>query len=127
MKYLILALALTLSACATKEQLVKPEQVVVKETSYVMRIPPKELLEIPPPVPKIDIDAAKQSTIANWIIDMNARMKDLENKFIEIGVFFKLEKAKLDEQAAAENVKNKKAANEAQAAAALEAASSPKK
>jgi len=127
MKYLILALALALSGCATDKQVVKPEQVVVKETSYVLRIPTKELLELPAPLPKIDVDTAKQSTIANWVLDMNDRMKAMENKFIEIGKFFSKEQGKLDDQAKEENVKNKKAANEAQAAAALEAASSPKK
>lgn len=127
MKYVILVLALILSGCATDKNVVKPEQVVVKETSYVMRIPPKALLEVPPPVPKIDVDAAKQSTIAAWIIDVDARMKAFENRLIELATFFKIEQEKLNDQAATENVKNKKAANEAQAAAALEAASAPKK
>lgn len=127
MKYLILSLVIFLSACATTPEIVKPEQVVIKEVSYVIRIPPEVLLIMPEQVPKIDVDTAKQSTIANWIIDTNERTKMLENKLIEIGKFFKSEQDKLNKQAAEDNLKNKKDSNEAQSAAVLDSISVPKK
>lgn len=127
MKYLILSLVLFLSACATTPEIVKPEQVVIKETSYVIRIPPETLLIMPEQVPKIDVDTAKQSTIANWIIDTNERTKALENRLIGIAKFFKEEQDKLDKKAADENVQNKKDANEAQSKATLDSISVPKK
>lgn len=103
-KIIITAVFILMTACAHDEPItVKPERVVVKEVEYVVRVPPKELLTLPPAVEKINIDEAKQSDIARWILAGEERTRLLEDILRQIGLFFKLEQAKLDEQAAKEN------------------------
>jgi len=102
--------ALMMIGCAHKTEIVKPEITNVKQVEYVIRIPPKEVLEIPPQVANIDVDKAKQGDIARWLLVNEERMRLLENKLIEIASFFKVEQDKLNKQA---NEENKKALEKA--------------
>jgi hypothetical protein len=104
MKYpLIFTAVIVLAGCGHNP--VKPETLVAKEIEYVVRIPPKELLTIPPAVADIDVDAAKQGDIAKWILANEERMRALENMIKEIGLFFKVEDEKLKKQAEEKNKK----------------------
>jgi hypothetical protein len=105
MKVLVVVIALLLSACAHKQEPVKPEQVIAKQVEYVVRIPPNELLALPPAVKNLDVDNAKQSDIARWILLNEERTRALENMILGIATFFKLEQQKLDKQAEDENKK----------------------
>lgn len=102
---LVIFLSLVLSACATKDELIKPEIRTVKQIDYVIKIPPREALELPPPLAEINVDSAKQSDVARLILSMEERIRTLENKLIEIASFFKTEQDKLAKQAAEENKK----------------------
>lgn len=98
-------LAILLSACAHDKDIVKPEVRTVKQVEYVIKIPPKEAMELPPPLQEINVDTAKQSDIARLILGMEDRIRALENKLIEIASFFKAEQDKLNKQASEENKK----------------------
>jgi len=105
-KKIILVACLFLTACGHDAPFIKPEKpekVVVKEIQYVVKIPPKELITIPPQVDKIDVDAAKQSDIAKWIIAGEERTRKLEEMIRQLALFFKLEQLKLDEEAIKKN------------------------
>lgn len=123
MKKLILILALALVGCASDPP--KPEQIIVKQTEYVMRIPPKELMTLPPAVEKIDIDAAKQSDIARWLIANEGRTTKLEELLKQIATFFTIEQAKLKDKADEENKKARESAAAAQDAATKDAIAKP--
>lgn len=123
MKYTPLMLVVLLSGCSlfqTKPDI--PKQQVVPEVAtkleYVIKIPPKELVTLPDQVPAIDVDAAKQSDIAAWVIASEKRTQQLENMLIGIANFFKTEQAKLDDAAAQTNAKAAVAASKAQLDAA---------
>lgn len=88
--------AITLSACAHKDQLIQPEKLIEVKTVYVVKVPPNKLLELPPAVNDIDIAAAKQGDVAQWILLSEERTRKLENMIIEIGKFFKSEEEKLN-------------------------------
>jgi hypothetical protein len=99
MKKLIaaIALSLTLAACQTNPHVPeKIEPTVVTKMEYVLRIPPAEAMELPPAVPDIDLDKAKQSDVAKWIAAMNQRMETFEAKLKQIAIFLKDEQDKLD-------------------------------
>lgn len=83
-----LAIILTvfmLSGCETLEK------ITPVRTEYVVRIPPAETLTLPPEVPPLDVDKAKQSDVARWIAATETRMKTLEDKLIEVAKFLKKE------------------------------------
>lgn len=99
----ILPIAILLTACAHDKELVKPEIKIAKQIEYVIKIPPAELMTLPAPVPMIDVDNAKQSDVAKWIIEQEKRTSSLENLLKGIASFFKEEKTKLDLQASTLN------------------------
>lgn len=121
MKALALVLSVTLfvAGCGSTK-IVKPEVVVADRVEYVVKIPPAESMELPAQVKPIDIDSAKQSTIAQWIIDNEDRVIKLENKLKSIASFFKIEQDKLADKAAAENKKSQEEAIQRQADTANE-------
>lgn len=96
-KLLNILLVLLISACAHDHSLQKPEKDVIKETVYIVKIPPKELLTIPANVPNINIDTATQTDVARWIISNEKRMLSLESMIVEIANFLNLEQQKLNE------------------------------
>jgi hypothetical protein len=120
-------LAGLLSACGHTRDVVKPETVMVKQIEYVIKIPPKELLEIPTPVKDIDVDTAKQSDVARWLLANEERMKQLENMIIGIAKFFKTEQDKLNKQAEEENKKALEKSIDEQANFATDAINKPTK
>jgi hypothetical protein len=122
MKKLILIAALVLSGCAFDKAVVKPEAVVVKETTYVVRIPPAKLLTLPDPVPNINVDTAKQSDISAWLIAKENYTKALEDLLKGVAMFFAVEQAKANDQAVTENLQAKQAGAAAQAGEAASAA-----
>jgi hypothetical protein len=102
MKLLLLLVSLVgLSACQTTPTvppLEKPEVVYVTKIEYVIRIPPKELLTVPEQVKPINIDAAKQSDIARWILANEERTLELERLIQQIAAFFDSEQKKLQQK-----------------------------
>lgn len=78
--YMLCVCAL-LTGCAT----VKPEPVIVTQKEYVVRIPPKDLIELPPPVPKMDLN--DQGDVSKWIVLEMERMTQLENQIKGIASF----------------------------------------
>jgi len=115
MKKLILISALILAGCGGTAPIVKPEQVVANRVQYIIKVPPKELLTLPPAAPVIDVDKAMQSDIAQWVADSEERTKTLEDQLIGISAFFTSEQSKLNAQAEAENKKSAVDANAQQA------------
>jgi hypothetical protein len=117
----ILLSVLLLSGCSwfsNNPDVVKPEQVVAAHVEYVLRVPPKELMTLPPAVAPLDIDNVKQSDIARWIIAGEDRMRTIENQLIGIATFFTTEEAKLKDEAAVKNNQSSTDAIKAQSAAA---------
>lgn len=102
-KILLLSLLLLTGCAHNPPELVKPEIVVAKRVEYVLRIPPAELMTLPPEQLKIDVDTAKQSDIALWIIANEDRVKMIENQLIGVAQFFVVEEAKLKDKALEEN------------------------
>lgn len=98
MKILFSLLLLSaLSGCslfAKKPDTVIPEPQVVIQREYVVRIPPAELLELPPQTKDVDVDSAKQSDVAKWIIANEIRIKALEQQIIAIAKFLRAEQTK---------------------------------
>lgn len=72
-----------LSGCAT----IKPEPVVVVQKEYVVRIPPANLITLPPPVPKMELN--DQGDVSKWIVLEMERMSLLENQITNIAKFLK--------------------------------------
>lgn len=96
MKLMIsIAAALLLAGCAHKGKIIQPEARVEIKTEYVVKIPPKELMQLPPKVNDIDLESAKQGDVAYWILLNEERTRKLENMIIEIAKFFKSEEANL--------------------------------
>lgn len=89
-----LLLALSVIGCAHNE--VKPEPQIVVKQEYIIKLPPAELLKIPPKVADLDVDKAQQSDVAKWIAETVDRMDSLENQVIGIGKFFSDEQKKLE-------------------------------
>lgn len=106
MKSLFLVLLLV-GCCADP---IIPEPRVIKETSYVVRIPPKDLMTVPDKVNKINVETATQADVAKFILDQYERMQKLENRVIEISKFLVDEQQKLDAKAKEENLANCKEA-----------------
>ena len=114
-----LSASLILSGCGLFKQ-PKPELVVADRVEYVVKIPPAESMELPPPVKPINVDSSMQSNAAQWIIDNEARILSLENKLKSIASFFKVEQDKLKDKASEENKKSLDAAIKKQADTAIE-------
>lgn len=91
----IIFLTSILVGCGFKKDIVKPEQPVAVKTEYVLRIPPAELMTIPPQVEKLDADNMRQSDVARWLISNEERTRSLENAIKGIASFFKVEQQKL--------------------------------
>jgi hypothetical protein len=109
MKSSILIMALVLAGCCTNP-IIPTEPKIVKEVSYVVRIPPKESLELPAAIPKVDVSKATQADAANFILSQAEQITTLTNKLINIAKFLSEEQAKLDLKARDENAANKKEA-----------------
>jgi hypothetical protein len=86
--------AVALAGCASRAT-IPLEQPVVQRVEYVIKVPPQELLSIPPNVQPIDVERAKQSDVAQWIILNEQRTRKLENMLMEIAKFFKSEESSL--------------------------------
>lgn len=81
--YMLCVCMLVLSGCAT----IKPEPVVVVQKEYVVRIPPANLITLPPPVPKMELK--DQGDVSKWIVLEMERMSLLENQITGIAKFLK--------------------------------------
>lgn len=102
---LISAMILSLSGCALfGVKPVQPEPQIVKQTEYVVRIPPKELMTLPAPVPPIDVDTAKQSDVAAWVLQKEQYSRTLENMLKDVAGFFNTQQIQLDQAAKTQNI-----------------------
>jgi len=118
MKNILIAtiLAISIGGCTTAR--VKPvplEQQVVKQTEYVIKIPPAELMTLPPAVPNINVDTSKQSDVAAWLLQKEQYTRSLENQLKDIAAFFNVQQAQLDQAAKAQNIQLQETATAAQA------------
>lgn len=105
MKRLALILApLLLAACASTHELPKPEVLVAERIEYVVRIPPAELMNVPPPPANIDVETATQATVANWLILNEEYINSLRNRIIEIAKFLKQQQDELNDEAKNKNL-----------------------
>jgi hypothetical protein len=108
--YLIILLSsLILTGCFETAQ-VKQERVVVKQYEFVVSIPPAELLTPPTQVTPINIDTAKQSDVAQWILDNEERLRGFEDRLIGISKFFVNEQDKAKKEADSKNLAARQAA-----------------
>lgn len=86
MKFLIILLSsLILVGCQTCP--IQPEPVVITKTEYIVRKPPEKLLVLPEPVKDIDVDTASQAEVSSWLIDNEAYINELKDKFIGVSKF----------------------------------------
>jgi hypothetical protein len=83
-----LVILLSLTACATQQ--VSGDKVAV-DYKYIVKMPPKELLTIPPKVSKINTETATQADVAKFLVEMDKRQKLLESNILGIVEFLKKE------------------------------------
>jgi len=86
MKYLIIVLAVFLSACGTIPQ--KPEPQVVVKKEYVVRTADQSLKTLPAIGPKINPDTASQADLSRWIRDTEEHRLKLEARIITLIEFY---------------------------------------
>ena len=94
MRALILVLLLT--GCKTID-VVPPEDLALKETVYVVRVPPAELTTLPAKPKHIDPDTASQVEVSEWLIAREQYTLRLENMIKQIADFLTKEQQKLDD------------------------------
>ena len=90
-----------LVGCSASMPLVEPK--IVTKTEYVIRIPPAELMSLPPVVETPDPQKSTQKDVAKYVNNLEGHIATLQNKLIEIAKFFEDEKAKLAKEAAEKN------------------------
>ena len=112
---LALTTVLALGACASVPAPVTLEQQVVKQTEYVVRIPPAQLMTLPPRPADIDPDKADQAAVASWLISKEQYTVTLENQLKDIAGFFVTQQTQLDSSAASQNAQFKALAAKQQA------------
>lgn len=115
MKKLILIAALALTGCTTLPTKVPLEKTIVTQTEYVIKIPPAALMKLPSPVPNINVDTAKQSDVAAWVLAKEQYTRELENQLEAIAQFFMAQENQLNQAAQAQNVQQADAAAAADA------------
>jgi hypothetical protein len=120
-KKLALFAILALAGCATIPPKVPLEHQIVTQTEYVIKIPPAALMKLPPPVPNINVDTAKQSDVAAWILQKEQYTRELENQLKDIAQFFMAQQGQLDQAAQTQNVQQAEAAAAADAQNAKDA------
>ena len=92
-----LPLVALLAGCfATTKPLEKPEVTIAERVEYVIKLPPAELLELPPPPAPIDVDTATQADVARWVLANERWMQDMRNRLAEIAKFLRDEQKNLD-------------------------------
>ncbi len=79
-------------------------------------------MTLPAPVPAINVDTAKQSDVAAWLLQKEAYTRSLENMLKDIATFFNVQQGQLDSTANAQNIQLQQTEAAAQAAEAAEAA-----
>jgi hypothetical protein len=97
--YLLSAILISLAlvGCAGTVP-VKPEQSVIVQNKYIIKLPPADLLTLPKQIERIDPDKVKnQSDAARWIIANEERTRTLEDMIRGIAMFFTVEQAKLND------------------------------
>lgn len=109
MKKLTLLMAvIMLSGCVFTKEVIKREEVETKilpRLEYVIKIPPADIVVIPPQVANINVDKAKQSDVAKWIAANEERANKLEATIISIMRYLRDEQTTLDDKARIENEK----------------------
>jgi hypothetical protein len=118
---LISILSVSLAGCTLLPKKVQPEQVIVKQTEYVIKLPPAELLTLPAPVAPINVDTAKQSDVAAWMLQKEQYTRSLENMLKDIASFFQVQQKQLDDVAKTQNIQLQQAAAAQQAQDAIDA------
>ena len=109
-KLFALIVALALVGCSTTPKPIPPEKLVIKETQYIVRIPPAELMTLPAKPADVDVEKADQAAVAEWLLRKEKYTLELENMLKRLAQFFKTEQDKANAQAAEENKKAREAA-----------------
>ncbi len=78
---LALVLCAALSACASDPK-------TVESVRYINRVPPTELLTMPPRVEPIDLKKATQADISEWLLRYHERTGKLEAQLQAILEFY---------------------------------------
>ena len=79
-KYLFILLVLV--GCAQTP--IQPPPVVITKVERVVTLPPVELLTPPPAVDKLDVEKASQADVADWIVRVVQRMRQLDQQLLDI-------------------------------------------
>jgi hypothetical protein len=77
MKKILLALSLLLIGCTTVPQVIDKPAVSYK---YVVVKIPDEMLTVPVPGPKIDVELATDKVTADWMVDWEKRYQEIEKR-----------------------------------------------
>lgn len=85
---------------------------VIKQTQYVIKIPPAELMTLPAKVPDINVDTALQAEVAQWVINNEKYTTQCTNQLKDIATFFVTQQNQLNDTAAAQNAQQKQAAQD---------------
>ena len=110
--FFLIASSLALIGCSTTTKSIPPEKLVVKETQYIVRVPPAELMTLPAKPADVDVDKADQAAVAEWLLRKEAYTLELENMLKRLAQFFETEQAMADAKAAEENKKAREAAGD---------------
>ena len=100
---LAISLSLFLVACGSNPTLPPVEQKIVERVEYLVKVPPKELMELPAAPAPIDSEKATQSIVAQWLLDNEDYINKLRNQVKAIARFLKDEQDKADVDAKKKN------------------------
>jgi ABC-type hemin transport system substrate-binding protein len=120
-KLILIVALLTLGGCASLPKKVPLEKTIVTQTEFVIKIPPAALMTLPPAVPNINVDSAKQSDVAAWLLQKEQYTRTLENQIKDIATFFLGQQDQLNQAAKSANVQQTDAAAAADAQNAVDA------
>lgn len=105
-KLLIFSALIALAGCKTLPDQIQPEHRIVRETTYIVRVPPKEMLVLPERPANINPDTASQAEVAEWLIRKEQYTLQLESLIKQIAAFLVKAQDEADDRAARENASN---------------------
>jgi len=82
----ILTSALVIAGCSSAP--IKPEPIVVRQFERVVVVPPPALLQLPPPVPALDVEKSTQADVAGWLVQKLGRCTAEEQQIVDLSKWF---------------------------------------